>query len=108
MTRSVYPGENTHRGISTIPSAQHKAMHRRRPHFCERWPTTVPPQTQTQASAIWDIVFSGEADKLKLRYALGLYNAADAKYYVPVSREFLQTTIIQNGRTLMASAQVSF
>jgi outer membrane receptor for ferrienterochelin and colicin len=78
------------------------------PRYDKNDRATDPPQTETQASAVWDIIFSGDADKVKIHYAIGLYNAADAKYYVPVSREFSQTTIVQNGRTLLANAQLSF
>ena len=67
-----------------------------------------PPQGTTPAAALWDIVFSGEQAKYGLRYSLGLYNAMDYRYTVPVSREFTQTSIVQNGRTVMASTQVSF
>lgn len=67
-----------------------------------------PPQGRTTAAAIWDVVLSGEAARYRLRYALGLYNAMDTRYAVPVSREFAQTTMVQNGRTLLLSTQVSF
>jgi outer membrane cobalamin receptor len=67
-----------------------------------------PPQNQTESAFIWDVVLSGEAEKYGVRYALGLYNAMDYRYTVPVSREFFQTRIPQNGRTVLASTQVSF
>jgi outer membrane receptor protein involved in Fe transport len=67
-----------------------------------------PPQGTTPGAVLWDIVFSGEQPKYGLRYSLGLYNAMDYRHTVPVSREFTQTSIVQNGRTVMASTQVSF
>jgi outer membrane receptor for ferrienterochelin and colicin len=69
---------------------------------------TDPPQNQTPAAVIWDFVLSGEAVRYGIRYALGLYNAMDYRYTVPVSREFTQTSIVQNGRTVLLSTQVSF
>jgi len=41
-------------------------------------------------------------------YALGLYNVFDWRYSLPVSPEFRQDMIVQNGRTLLASASVTF
>jgi outer membrane cobalamin receptor len=67
-----------------------------------------PPQGKTGWVAVWDFVLSGEVEQYQLRYALGLYNAANATYAAPVSREFTQTTVPQNGRTVLATAQVSF
>ncbi|MGH7437903.1 MAG: TonB-dependent receptor plug domain-containing protein, partial [Polyangiaceae bacterium] len=67
-----------------------------------------PPQGTTPAAVLWDIVLSGEQARYGLHYSLGLYNAMDYRYTVPVSREFTQTSIVQNGRTVMASTQVSF
>jgi hypothetical protein len=77
-----------------------------------------PPQGTTPGAVLWDVVFSGEQPKYGLRYSLGLYNAMDYRFAVPVSREFTQaginpngpalTSIEQNGRTVMASTQVSF
>ena len=69
---------------------------------------TDPPQGQTTSSFIWDLVLSGEAEPYGVRYALGLYNAMDYRYAVPVSHEFVQDTIVQNGRTVLLTTQVSF
>jgi outer membrane receptor for ferrienterochelin and colicin len=69
---------------------------------------TDPPQNQTSAAVIWDFVLSGESSRYGLRYALGLYNAMDYRYTVPVSREFTQTSIVQSGRTVMLNTQVAF
>ena len=67
-----------------------------------------PPQNQTPAAVIWDIVLSGEAAKYGVRYNLGIYNAMDYRYAVPISREFVQTSMPQVGRTVLASSQLSF
>jgi len=65
-------------------------------------------QRQTDAAAIWDLVLSGDEPRWGLRYSLGIYNVFDWRYSVPVSAEFTQNTIVQNGRTLHASASVTF
>jgi outer membrane receptor for ferrienterochelin and colicin len=67
-----------------------------------------PRQNTTPATVIWDVVLSGEAERYGVRYALGLYNAMDYRYSVPVSREFLQSGMVQSGRTVLLSTQVSF
>ena len=67
-----------------------------------------PEQRRTDGAAIWDVVLSGQEQELGLRYALGVYNAFDARHKVPVSREFRQRSVLQNGRTFMMSASVDF
>ncbi len=73
-----------------------------------------PPQTMTTPAIVWDLVLSGQEPHFHIRYSLGIYNLFDWKYAVPVSAEFNQPngaalgTIIQNGRTAMAAAYVSF
>jgi outer membrane receptor for ferrienterochelin and colicin len=69
---------------------------------------TDPPQEKTDPGVIWDFVLSGEVEKLQVRWNLGVYNAMDWKYAVIPSGEFRQRQIVQNGRTLLASATVSF
>ena len=56
--------------------------------------STDPPQGTTPSAVVWDVVLSGQAERYGLRYALGLYNAMDYRYTVPVSREFLQESIV--------------
>ncbi|MFO0659383.1 MAG: TonB-dependent receptor [Polyangiaceae bacterium] len=68
----------------------------------------VDRQTHTEPSAIWDVVLSGEESRLNLRYALGVYNAFDWKQRVPVSSDFSQRTLIQNGRTFLLSGAITF
>jgi outer membrane receptor for ferrienterochelin and colicin len=78
------------------------------PRFDKYDQATDPPQGTTPPAAIWDVVFSGEVPRYGVRYAVGLYNAMDYRYTVPVSREFTQTSMVQSGRTALVSTQVSF
>jgi len=78
------------------------------PRFDRNDQASDPPQGTTAPAAIWDFVLSGEEQRWGMRYAFGLYNAFDWRYAVPVSREFTQTSIVQNGRTFLASASVAF
>jgi outer membrane receptor protein involved in Fe transport len=66
------------------------------------------PQQKTDPGVVWDLVLSGEIDRMGLRYNLGVYNALDWKYQIVPSGEFRQRTLVQNGRTLLASVTVSF
>ncbi len=67
-----------------------------------------PAQSTTASAFLWDFVFSGSENRWGLSYAVGVYNAFDAKWAVPVSAEFRQRSMPQAGRTLLASAAVSF
>ena len=67
-----------------------------------------PAQRQTPTAVLWDLVFSGSEPRWGLSYGLGLYNAFDARWRVPVSAEFRPTTITQSGRTLLAYAAITF
>jgi outer membrane receptor for ferrienterochelin and colicin len=76
---------------------------------------TDPTQTRTSPSVVWDLVLSGRAERFGLRYALGVYNMFDWRYAVPMSNEFVRgdrrqslTTMVQGGRTFLASASVDF
>ncbi len=66
------------------------------------------PQGHTDNAFLWDIVFSGQEQRAGLRYALGLYNALDWRYNVPVASYFAVRSVSQNGRTLMLSLGVNF
>lgn len=66
-----------------------------------------PVQGHTEAAFIWDLVFGGEAERTGVRYAIGVYNVFDWRWTAPVSREFTQRSMIQNGRTLFASLTLS-
>jgi outer membrane receptor protein involved in Fe transport len=67
-----------------------------------------PPQRETPPAVLWDIVFSGGEPRWGLTYAVGMYNAFDTRWQVPVSAEFRQTTMPQNGRTFLATGAITF
>jgi outer membrane receptor protein involved in Fe transport len=69
---------------------------------------TDAPQETTTAGVIWDLVLSGEIERMNIKYNLGVYNAMDWQYSVIPSGEFRQRQIIQNGRTFLANVAVSF
>ena len=66
------------------------------------------PQGTTDPGLVWDVVFSGEMEKLGVRYAVGAYNVMDWQYQAVPSVEFSQRVIPQNGRTFLASVSASF
>jgi outer membrane receptor protein involved in Fe transport len=67
-----------------------------------------PAQGRTQPVVLWDLVLSGTEQRWGLSYAFGVYNAFDWRWSVPVSPEFTQTTIAQDGRTFLATASKQF
>jgi len=67
-----------------------------------------PPQGKTSPFVLWDIVVTGHEQRFNLNYALGVYNAFDWQYSLPAGPEFAQRTILQDGRTFLASADVAF
>ncbi len=67
-----------------------------------------PAQGHTDPVVLWDIVLSGTEQRWGLSYAFGVYNAFNWRWSVPVSPEFLQTTIPQDGRTFLATASKVF
>ena len=67
-----------------------------------------PAQDKTPAAVLWDIVLSGEETRSGLKYSFGVYNAFDWQYELPLSGEFQQRTIAQDGRTFLASAEIGF
>jgi outer membrane receptor for ferrienterochelin and colicin len=69
---------------------------------------TDPEQEKTDPAVIWDVVISGREDRWGVRYAVGVYNLTDWRYSLPVSNEFTQRVIVQNGRTFLASVDVAF
>ena len=71
-------------------------------------PTAAPAQGTTDPGLIWDLVFSGEIERMGIRYAVGAYNLANWKYDTVPSGEFSQRTIVQNGRTFLASLSVTY
>ncbi len=66
------------------------------------------PQGKTDAFAIWDVVLTGREARHGFSWSAGVYNAFDWRYALPVSVEFPQRTITQDGRTFMFSADVAF
>ena len=66
------------------------------------------PQGKTNSAVIADLVFSGEESRYGVHYAFGVYNALDWRHSVPVSAEFKQRSIVQDGRSFMASLEVKF
>ena len=66
------------------------------------------PQGRSKTFAIWDVVFSGFEPRWGLHWALGVYNAFDWRYSLPVSAEFRQRALPQSGRTFLASADLTF
>jgi len=67
-----------------------------------------PAQGRLDGMVIWDVVFSGHVPHWGLAWAAGLYNAFDWRYSLPVSPEFTQRSILQNGRSVLVSADVTF
>lgn len=68
----------------------------------------LPPQTETGAALLWDVVLSGSEARWGVSYAIGVYNLFDARWRVPVSTELTPITIPQSGRSLLAHASVTF
>lgn len=70
--------------------------------------TSDPPQGTTETGVVWDLVLSGDVEKLGVRWALGAYNVADWRYDTVPSGEFRQRTIVQSGRSVLASVTATF
>lgn len=66
------------------------------------------PQTRTEAAISWDFVVNGSESAYGLDYSLGIYNAFDSKATVPVSDEFRQRALPISGRSMLASASLTF
>jgi outer membrane receptor protein involved in Fe transport len=72
-----------------------------------------PQQQRTRAVALWDLVLTGTALPArgaapKIDFAVGVYNAFDYRFSLPVSAEFVQRTVPQSGRTFLLSADLGF
>jgi outer membrane receptor protein involved in Fe transport len=65
-------------------------------------------QRKTDPGVILDLVFSGEVERLGLRYSAGVYNAADWRYDAVPSGEYRQRTIVQSGRSFLATVALRF
>jgi outer membrane receptor protein involved in Fe transport len=64
------------------------------------------PQSRTDAAVLWDLVLSGHDERWNLDWALGAYNLFDWQYYHPIGTEFTQRTMLQTGRTFLASVEI--
>jgi outer membrane receptor protein involved in Fe transport len=68
----------------------------------------APSQGTTEPGVVWDFVLAGDAEKLGVHYNVGLYNVADTKYDTVPSTESRQRTVLQNGRTVLATVSAKF
>ncbi|MDX2050931.1 MAG: TonB-dependent receptor [Polyangiaceae bacterium] len=66
------------------------------------------PQGRSGASALWDIVLSGDEKRYGVHYAFGVYNAFDWRYRLPLTAEFSQRTLSQSGRTFLAQVELAY
>ncbi len=71
-------------------------------------PAALPAQGSTTPGVIWDLVFSGEIERVGVRYAVGAYNVLGWQYDTVPSGEFIQRTIMQPGRSFLASLSVTY
>jgi outer membrane receptor protein involved in Fe transport len=78
------------------------------PRFDRLERSTEDPQGKSEAAAIWDLMLSGEETRYGISYAVGVYNLFDWRYRLPLSSEFSQRRLVQNGRTALASLKVAF
>jgi outer membrane receptor protein involved in Fe transport len=76
--------------------------------FEGQFPAACPRQGTTDTGVVWDIVVSGAVDRYNANYSLGIYNAMDWKYDTVPSTEYLQRTIRQRPRSLLASVGFKF
>lgn len=63
---------------------------------------------RTLPVVLWDVMFSGTASNLPIRWSAGLRNALDWRYVHPVGDEVLDATLRQAGRTFVADLAVTF
>lgn len=70
-------------------------------------PDGVPNQTKTEPAVIWDIVVSGQLEVGGLRYNVGVYNVGDWRYTAPTAAQYTIAKMPQNGRTFLASLNMS-
>jgi outer membrane receptor protein involved in Fe transport len=70
--------------------------------------TLADPQRTTPSALLWDVVFTGQEPRWGLTYSVGVYNAFDTRWTVPVSSEYRQVSAPQPGRTLLAQGSIVF
>jgi hypothetical protein len=63
-------------------------------------------RARTETAVITDLVFSGEAPRYRLEYALGVYNLFDWRLSLPTDPTFVTPTMPQPARSLLASLSV--
>ncbi|WP_437589927.1 TonB-dependent receptor domain-containing protein [Sorangium sp. So ce1000] len=68
---------------------------------------SAPAQTKTEPVVIWDIVLSGQVDVGGLRYNVGVYNVGDWRWTAPTAAQYTIAKFPQNGRTFLASLNMS-
>ena len=66
-----------------------------------------PEQQRVDGALVWDLVFTGESERFRVRYGIGVYNVLDTRWFAPVSGEYRMRTIPQNGRTIYASLGIT-
>jgi len=80
----------------------------------ETSPDPAAFQSKLDPSVLWDLILTGREDRWGLTYSIGAYNVTAWRYFAPVSGEFTQDTgrslrsIVQNGRTFLASVSLRF
>ena len=62
----------------------------------------------TGAAPVADLTLSGVVKRFGLRYVLGVYNVADARYAYPVTETYLSKTMPQNGRTVLVDLAFTY
>lgn len=69
--------------------------------------TDPKEQTETEPVVIWDIVLSGQVDVGGLRYNVGVYNVGDWRWRAPTASQYTVEKFPQNGRTFLASLNLT-
>jgi outer membrane receptor protein involved in Fe transport len=64
-------------------------------------PRLVSNGTSTDPFVLADVILTGESPTYGVFYSLGLYNAFDWRYVVPITPKAFVPTLVQNGRTLL-------
>jgi outer membrane receptor for ferrienterochelin and colicin len=70
--------------------------------------TDPAQQGKTEPAVLWDVVLSGDAARGVLHYAVGVYNAFDWRYQLPISTDYRQRTMLQSGRTFVGTLAAHF
>lgn len=95
----------------SVEGARYDNQYRERDVTCDPEGTVAAPcprQRTTDTGVVWDLVLSGTVERYNANYTLGVYNAMDFKYDTVPSTEYLQRTIRQRPRSLLASLGFKF